>query len=260
MALQLHLLKRRSTEPSGRAGAAHPQQKVVIMRTRFLLAVLFIVAFSAGSAQAVLGRFDVRTSSIIQFTNTSPKVEFASSVSIGTSVVDNDAGSGNPILKRYQLTTGGGPGRTTDLPGLSGFIWTKGKTILGPTSDQIGTGDTGGIIDWGLMSSFTVTGGQFCHSVPASVCDLATRQDSATVTPALVSSKFSMRLWAFHGTGWTGDGYVAFTSKTAFGNSYSLPRGVSNPNGTVPALPLVSIVAVGISVLGLGMAAVRRRR
>lgn len=230
------------------------------MRAHFLLSLLCTLGLAASSAHAVLERFEVRSSSVVQFENASPFGDIRTSISIGTSVVDDDGGSGSPILKRYQLLTGGGSGTTTDLPGFSGFIWTKGKTVLSAGPNQTGTGNTSSSIDWGTLTGFSLTGGQFCHSVPSLVCDLASREDLATVPALLVSTEYNMREWTFHGTGWLGDPFIAFTSQTDFGNSYQFPRGASSPNGTVPALPLIGLTMVGLSVLGVGVAAIRRQR
>lgn len=226
-----------------------------------LLVTLTVQAFGT-SSQAVLSRYAIRTTNLTQYGDVSPSIGVTPptpGTPAGTAVVDNDGGSGSPLLKRYTQVAGGSAGTTVDLPGLSGFIFLKDKTIQGPSEDQTGAGDIGNTIEWGFVDSWSVSGGQFCHSVPSFVCDRATREDLSTVPPALISPLFDFNSWAFHPTGYRAvGGYISFTGTTD-GNTQTFSRGALMPNGTVPALPLLGIGAIGISIIAMGMAGLRRK-
>lgn len=231
------------------------------MKIRSLLITAACATLCATSTQGALKKYEVRSVGIQEFEDTSPQINIQPGQGIGTAVVDNDGGSGNPLLKKLALI-GAGAGQTVDLPGLSGFIYLKTRSKSGPAPNQTGTGDVSSAIDWGIVTGWTITGGSFCNSVPATICDRAMIQDDETVPPALISNRFDLHEWTFHGTGFTSIPFLSFTSNNGvtFGNTQTWLRGPLSQDGTVPALPLLGIAIVGMSVVTLGIAAVRRLR
>lgn len=228
---------------------------------RIYFLAIALVLMGSVSADAALSRYGVRASSILAYSGTSPELDFLTTNARQGSraVIDDDGGSGSPTLQKLVRAVGG-VSRTTSVPALSGFIWTKSGTREGPTTDQLGAGSVGGSIAWGFMDSWAISGGQFCNSVPSSICDLATREDDETVAPTLLSSKYDMHSWNFHGTGFVAEPYIEQTSKVNnFGNIQIILRGPLDPNGTVPALPLVGIGAVGLSVFAMGVSFLKKR-
>lgn len=229
------------------------------MPARSLLIALTLTALCTPAAQAVLRRFEVRQLQVSQFDQLSPFPDFIKTPGEGTSVIDNDGGSGAPIVKRLQIVEGGGT-TTSDLPGLSGFIWFNPRTVEGPAAAHTGAGDVTSTIDWGDVTGWTLTGGIWCHSVPSSICDLGVAIDNETVPAPLLSSHYDIEGWIFHGTGFTPTAaYVSRTAIMGLGNLVVFLRGTEAQNGTVPALPLIGVVTAGASIIAAGLAAMRRR-
>ena len=221
-------------------------------------------------AQAALKKYAVRSLSLAQFDDSSPAVEMygrdsppAKGGSTPSSVVTIDETGADPVLKRMVWITGGG-GETIIVPTLSGgFIWINTESTQGPSPDQVGTGSTSSSITWGDVAGWTITGGTFCHAAPSYVCSFALVAHDATADPPFNSTHYDIGTWTFHGTGFTANteaGWIYFTSTSGIGNQMILLRGAQRQDGTVPALPLLGIGAVGVSVLAMGVASVRRRR
>ena len=232
---------------------------IVSHRMKLFLVSLGIVAFIAPVASAALKKYDVRRRVVISYAETSPETEYISGAGIGVGLIDESGA--NPILTKLVLV-GGGAGRTTLVPSLTnGFIWTHFVTKEGPSGGQSGVGGTGSSINWGNLTGWTVTGGSFCHSVPSYICDYAVAEDLATVSPDFLSNNYDIGTWTFHGTGFLHPGgHVQRTGKTGLGNSQFFMWGSGANDGTVPALPLLGIGAVGLSVFAMGVASIRRRK
>ena len=127
-----------------------------------------------------------------------------------------------------------------------------------------GTGSTtdGSAINWGQVSGWTTSGGTWCNANPTYVCDLAQVGLNNTIPSQLVSTNYdwSISPWTFHGTGFTSVGFLVRTSTDNLGNQTNIWRGGENQDGTVPAIPLIGIGAVGLSVFMMGLAGMRRNR
>ena len=235
---------------------------IASQRIKIFLISLGLIVFVAPEASAALKKYEVRTRVLIMYAETSPIVEFISSNSTpGPGLID-DSGA-NPILRKL-VQVGRGGGRTTLVPGLTnGFIWFNGFTEQGPAPDQAGQGstDAGSSINWGNLSGWTITGGTYCHANPAYICGLAAAVDEETVATAFLSGNYDIGTWTFHGTGFDmALPYVNRTAKNNLGNSMTFLRGAPDQDGTVPALPLLGIGAVGVSVFAMGVASIRRRK
>ena len=82
-----------------------------------------------------------------------------------------------------------------------------------------------------------------------------------TIGPVvLLSTNYDVGTWPFHGTGFLHpEGYINRTGTVNLGNLVVFWRGKDLNDGTVPALPLLGIGAVGVSVFAMGIASIRRR-
>ena len=237
---------------------------IISQRLKLFLVSLGVVALIAPGASAALKKYKVNRRTLIQYAQTSPKVELLSGnvePFLGVGVIDESGAS--PVLQKLIMVVGGG-GRTTLVPQLTnGFIFFNGFSEEGPSSGQVGigtgTGD-GQSINWGNLTGWTISGGTFCHSMPSYICDYAVAENLGTVETAFLSNNYDVGTWTFHGTGFLHDGYINRTGSTDFGNHMYFIRGGENNDGTVPALPLLGIGAVGVSVFAMGVASIRRRR
>ena len=236
---------------------------------RVFLASFLTLLLGAFASHAALSKYRVRTTNLTEYNFNSPLIEIMtgqphSGDPFGTALIDNDGGSGSPALQKFVLVSGGLLGTTVDLPGLSGFIYIKQGSKEFPLPNQIGTGQVASTIEWGVTTGWTITGGSFCNAVPSYICDSAMRADDETVPPPFTSSKYDIGEWRFHGTGFRGDPRLVQTNTRAaqggLGNFQSIPRGVKRQDGTVPALPFIGMLAVGASVVAMGIATLRQRR
>ncbi|MCH2171964.1 hypothetical protein MK489_14355 [Myxococcota bacterium] len=236
--------------------------------TALALAMLlgFTVTFiNSSPADAALKKYEQRRSNVLQFLTTSPRAEYRSVPSRGKAIIDDD-GTGSPVLKKMLEGTGRAYGvapqsSTTLVPSLSaGFIFVKLTYVRGPAGGTVGSGSTSSEIDWATTSGWTVTGGDWCNANPPYICDLARREYQETVSGVLNSLNFDIGTWIFHGTGYTSDtGFILLTSPTSLGNMVQWTRGSLSQDGTVPALPLLGVGTIAVSVVAMGIASVRRR-
>ena len=212
------------------------------------------------AATAALKKYEVRKQLMFHYAQTSPKVELRKVSGFGKGLIDEAAGP-NPVLKKLITVTDGG--RTVVTPPLSGgFIWFNEKSLSGPGPDEVGTGSTASSIYWGDVESWSVTGGTYCNANPSYICSLALVVQDETLDPPVVSSHYDIGTWTFHGTGWRSNlgGFVHRTGSTDDGNLMWNLWGTEAADGTVPALPLLGIGAIGASVISMGIAMIRRRK
>ena len=230
------------------------------MRTKALItlcAFVAVCALTTAPATAALKKYDMQLVALLQFIAASPEVERElGSGNPSLSVIDESAA--DPVLRKFLIISQNA--QTVVLPDLSGgFVFFTVKQLDGPSNNQTGTGSTASSITWGNLSGWTITGGSWCHSVPSYICLLGPGGvGDDTVDPILESTHFDVGTWTFHGTGFRATPYVAFTTDTA-GNSLHIWRGALAQDGTVPALPLVGVGAVGASLIAMGWSALRRR-
>lgn len=236
---------------------------VVSVRLRVFLAGLGILGLIAPPADAALKKYALHGPSLIHYDNTSPEVSTVDSQHNPGEVVLIDETGPSPVLKKLLSVAGSldNTGVTVVVPQLSGgFIFIRQRSSAGPAPDQSGTGSTASSINWGNVTGWTLTGGTFCHAIPSYICNLAARVELETVPPPLNSTNYDFGTWTFHGTGFSLGEYISRTSTDATGNSQVVFRGSLRADGTVPALPLLGIGAVGISVIAMGAASARRRK
>ena len=230
------------------------------MRTKALItlcAFVAICALATAPATAALKKYDVRGTTLTHFITASPEVErtFPDPKDPDVAVIDESGAS--PVLKKLLYLSDNH--RTIIFPQLSGgFVFFSLKISEGPEANQTGTGSTASSITWGLATGWTLTGGQWCNSVPSYICTLGNVVSEATVDPFLESTAFDIGTWTFHGTGFRATPQVNFTTVDP-GNSMRIIRGALAQDGTVPAVPLVGIGAVGASLIAMAWSALRRR-
>ena len=236
-------------------------------RLKLFLISLGIVALAAPGASAALKKYSVNRRTLTQYEGVSPSIEYISGnvePFLGVGLIDESGPE--PILQKLIMVTGGGGGRTVLVPSLTnGFIFINSFSGEGPSGGQTGTGSgtaDGQSINWGNLSGWTISGGTFCHSVPSYICDYAVAEDLGTVSGAFLSNNYDIGTWTFHGTGFLQPGgYINRTNTTVNdGNSMFFIYGANDNDGTVPALPLLGIGAVGVSVFAMGVASIRRRK
>lgn len=236
--------------------AFQPTRKVA--PTILLVATLISLAVSS-PALASLSVYDVRASRIRELASQSPQVQILSETGVGTAVIQEPPAPA-PVLRRLLHVTLS-PWRTTDLPGLSGFIAFKRETVQGPAPDQTGAGSTQGTIVWGEVTGWTISEELFCESQPTSICDFATVQDLDTVVPPTpwTFDDADLGTWTFHATGFRATPLLYATRPQGAGNRQIVYRG-TNRSSAIPALPLVTLGALALAVLASGAAALRGRR
>ncbi len=226
--------------------------------TKLLLVSFGVLAFLTPAAAAALKKYHVRHRLQLNYSDTSPRVEFRSAVGPGVALIDDD-GSGNPVLKKLLLIDGGN-GRTVQVPCLGCKFWFKHTTREGPSPGQQGAGGIASTIDWGTLSDWTLTGGTYCRAVPTYLCGYASALNLGTVDSEVYSDEYDLGTWTFHGTGFTGNGYIYRTAvEGGLGNLLWFLRGAKVKDGTVPALPLLGVGAVAVGVFALGVVSIRRR-
>ncbi len=222
-----------------------------------LAVALLLTAALAPPASAALQKFDVNRGRLLQFSGSSPESEYRNSLGLGITLIDDSGAS--PLLKK--LVINNSHISTTVVPSLEGFIFISREELGGPAADQTGTGSAASSVTWGNVTGWTVTGGAFCNAIPSLICALANLVQMETADPVPSSTNFDLGTWVFHGTGFTHPGgYIDFTAPTTIGNHLVFLRGQRNQDGTVSVLPVLGIASVAMSVLALGVTAVRQRR
>ncbi len=234
------------------------------MRARWFVISLLTVGFLAQAASAVLDRYAVRNYSLADFGTAMPPTFLAGGepgdgdTQQSVAVVDR----AGPTLRKL-LFIGAGGGLTTFVQPFNGFIWFSQRANDGPKGTFTATSGSlpgnVGTVTWGVLTSYSTTGALFCNANPAFICGLATGVQLTSVDPPLRSSFYLTDPWTFHGTGFRSATFVFFTS-TLPGNSSVIIKGVLSPNATVPALPLLGLGALGVSLFVMGVAALRRSK
>lgn len=229
---------------------------------RVLIAAGLAAFVGAPAADAALKKYEVRNRQLLHYTQTSPIAEYRTTTVGGTGVID-DSGA-DPVLVKLVFKSQGGA--TTIVPGLSGgFIHFRSANFRGPSTSggHSGTGSTASTINWGNVDGYTTSGGTWCNAIPSFICELANVVLLETVTSQNISTNYDYGTWVFHGTGFghvDTAGFVFRTGPTAAGNIQVTILGKQVNDGTVPALPLLGIGTVGLSLVSLAAAAVRRNR
>lgn len=145
-------------------------------------------------------------------------------------------------------------------PGVTKYLYTGSDGDAGPIFTGTGNNGIGQTIRWGTTTGWSVTGNQWCHSIPAVICTFADRMDLATTDPPLESTFYDLGTWYFHGTGFTSQAFIQQYFTPSFGNNQFIFRGAVVRDGTVPALQLLGIGVLGLSLATGGAVALRRSK
>ena len=240
------------------------------MRIKLVLAAAASLAFLPTTAAAVLKAYEAPALGgndfILRAPNLSPTVQASPGlVSEGQYVFDDD-GAGTVTINKFLL--GANSDVTTNLTGFAGpgsFIFTRGRTTFNVSPSNFAggvSGDTspgGAGIDWGLLTGWSASGGQFCNSSPPFVCTFAGRQEDMTQPSFIPSSTYDIGSWSFDASGdFLATPYINQTNNGGVGNSMYILRGKLF-GATLPALPLLGFGALAVSLLVIGGRAALRR-
>jgi len=187
----------------------------------------------------------------------------------GTVLIDEGV-PGSPKLRK--LVDPGDVTVTIPVPSLTTSIFLSNNDRSGPgvtfhihgNGDQApvftGTGNTanGSTIRWGTVTGWSNSGSQWCHSIPAVICTLADRMDQATTDPPIESEFYDLGTWFFHGTGFTSVPFLEQYFSTSFGNNQFTFRAPVVNDTMVPAMEILGIGILGLSLVTGGAIAIRR--
>jgi hypothetical protein len=168
-------------------------------------------------------------------------------------VVLDDPDGGVVSIVRWE--SGGNTNTTTNLTGFSGpsgFIFVRSLATSTHVPGQTGAGSTTSSIDWGVITGWSTTGGQFCNSSPPFVCTFAQFQEDMTIPTVLRSSTYDIGTWTFDSTGdFDSIPYVTGTLNAGTTNLLNFLDGKLFGT-TLPALPVVGFGALAVGLLVVG--------
>jgi hypothetical protein len=196
--------------------------------------------------------FGTSNNSILRTQTLSPSVTPSANPDFFDVAVD-DSGGGIITFRAFEF--GGDTNTTTNLTGFSGpsgFIFIRSVVRTTFPQGQTGAGSTTSQIDWGLLTGWTATGGQFCNSSPPFVCTFAAFQEDMTAPGLVRSSTYDIGSWTFDATGdFTSDGYVSGTFDAGLSNTIVFLSGKFFGT-TLPALPIVGLGALALGLIVVG--------
>jgi hypothetical protein len=244
--------------------------------------VALAATLAVAPSEAALKKYNFNNRSCSQQANQDPDcIVFANPgpPTPGSVILLSEEVPGSPRLRK--LVDTGNVTITVDVPSLAGTIFLSNADRTGPGVTKYlyksrdadagpiftGTGGTGAgqTVRWGLTTGWSVTGAQWCNSEPiAVICTFADRMDEDTVDPpdeaAAFGGAYDLGTWYFHGTGFTSQGFIQQYFTTDFGNNMFIYRGNLVRDGTVPALELLGIGVLGLSLATGGAVALRRKK
>jgi hypothetical protein len=132
---------------------------------------------------------------------------------------------------------------------------TSGIGAFGPSSTAPGAG-----AEWGVLSTWDITGVAFCASSPATICAQASSVHGQTVPAVLQSNTYDLGTWSFDAVGdMEASRYITVTANGGITNGQFLLRGAFQ-GASLPALPLAGFGALAAAVLLVGGRALVGRR
>ena len=244
------------------------------MRSRFSRTAVALLAggtalFAATSAAAALKKYAIIKNVFRYIEESSPRVDHLprnpNGRDFGVAVVDESVPE-TPRLRKLLAVEDSSASIAVPVLGFH-RLFVNAHREEGPTRGQTGTGSSASAITWGQVSGWTVSGGTFCNAISDSgddafayICSLAGLVYLGTVDPDQYSTHYDIGTWTFHGTGFKATPFIYRTFQVYAGNQQWELRGGRVADGTIPALPILGIGAVGASLLTLGVAGTRRRR
>jgi hypothetical protein len=190
---------------------------------------------------------------ILRTSNLSPSVQPTPGNPDFFEVVLDDPAGGVVSIVNWEF--GGDTNGTTNLTGFAGpagFIFIRSTSRIGLVPGQTGAGSTTSSIDWGVLTGWSSTGGEFCNSSPPFVCTFAAFQEDMTIPAVVNSSTYDIGTWTFDSTGdFDATRYVTATHNPATTNILSFLDGKLFGT-TLPALPIVGFGALALGLLVVG--------
>jgi hypothetical protein len=216
---------------------------------------------------SVVGNFDESplfgTSNffILRTVNLSPTVQPTNGSPDFLEVVLDDPDTGQVSI--VTMLHGGDTNTTTNVTGFGGpgsFIFIRSSGRISPVPGQTGAGSTTSSIDWGVLTGWSSTGGEFCNSSPPFICTFAARLEDMTNPVKVRSSTFDIGTWTFDSTGdFDATGYVVSTFNPGTTNTQNFLDGKLFGT-TLPALPIVGFGALALGLLVVGGRSLMRRK
>ena len=162
-------------------------------------------------------------------------------------------------------TTDLGPDELTSIFGPGAFIFLVNQSTSNITTPQVsnvtgvgghGPSSTapGSTTEWGIVSSYQITGLVYCISSPVAICNNAGFSHGITARRTLASDTYDLGTWVFDAT--TGDfeaaqPHITRTSNGGLTNNGSKLRG-QFVGASLPALPLFGFAALALSLAVIG--------
>ncbi len=244
----------------------------------FLAAVLLLPSASQASLKAyksgglpdddsVVGNFDqspifgTSNFTLVRTGNLSPsRLPFKGDPDFLTVVLDDPGGE---VVEVVRFEYGSDSDRTINATGFAGpgaFVFVRMKTRTTFAPGQTGAGSTTSAIDWGVISGWSNTGGQFCNSDPPFVCTFAQFLEDMTRPGLVRSSTFDIGTWTFDSTGdFDSVAWVTATFDPGTSNTLNFLDGKLF-GATLPALPIVGFGALALGLLVVGARSMMRSK
>jgi len=241
------------------------------MRLFSLMAVVIIGL--AGTAQADIKFYDSTATngtpgdSLLSATNLCPPLQTTVDDLQGFTEID-DGAAGTVTLNAFTHTANNlidlGPEQLTITFGPGAFIFidnfstrtitasqpsnTSGIGAHGPSSTA-----PGATTEWGVISSWAITGGRYCVSSPVGICNENGFSHGATIPAIVESQTYDLGTWNFDAEGdyEMAQFYIFRTSNGGLSNNQQLWRGAFH-GSALPALPMIGFGALAVALAVVG--------
>jgi hypothetical protein len=211
-----------------------------------------MIGVAADPVAASLKKFSIRRTYLTQ----EPGGNLFPSPGVGDAVIEASSSLGVTRLVHLALVTD--QVGTVCCGGGSAFAFVSLESREGPSPNQTGSGAFTSTIAWGVVTGWSITGSFYCHSIPVSICAIASGMDLATVDPPLLSPFYDLGTWSFHATGFTATPFISnYLTTPPGGNQQWILRG-RHQEHFLPLLPAAGVFAVAGGLLVLGARRSRR--
>ena len=186
---------------------------------------------------------------------------------------DDGGGSVTAHAIRFEVT-GAETIVSTGFMGAPPGAYTYFRTRVRVAGSGIASGSTApnGQTDWGVVTGWASSGGEFCRSTPPFICTFANHlEDGTTASPFLLtSSSYDLGTWNFDANGdFEATPYIAATAPISPGFP-SFPEGDSSNvvytlrgrffGASLPALPAVGFGGLAVALAVVATRSLRRGR
>ena len=181
----------------------------------------------------------------------------------------SDTGSGTITIADWNqqriVLTDIPPAQLSAVFGPGSYVFVDSRNTMQPTIGLTAPGSTapGGTVDWGVLGGWTATGLAFCIASPQTICTAGAQipHGQTVPVPPVNSPTYDLGTWVFDSEGdfEAASTYIWGTFNGGVSNQQSLLRGVF-VGGGIPALPLLGLGALAVSLVAVGARATLRRR